>query len=264
MENHVANENPSGDVANSSSQQSGNVDDMLKDPEKLSEILRKLGLPNPSVLTPSGRTIGGGGLLPPMWCPFPMFPPWNRMLDAHVAGPSWQQQPASTVEARIGKSNALTEFKKDTIELLDEKEVLELVKFDPTVDAQSMLDPTKGVLSFLEKHFNRCVTEDERGSILPNFPKPTTPVLQTPRLDDDVKEQLKKKGKDPHFGQEKVLFKLQYLLLDVSGPLMCLWSYLTNPDAEVASEQILLLIQHALVLLSSTSHVMILERRKIT
>ena len=107
-------------------------------------------------------------------------------------------------------------------------------------------------------------TEDERGSILPNFPKPTTPVLQTPRLDDDVKEQPKKKGKDPHFGQEKVLFKLQYLLLDVSGPLMCLWSDLTNPDAEVASEQILLLIQHALVLLSSTSHVMILERRKIT
>ena len=70
----MANENPSGDVANSS-QQSGDVDNMLKDPEKRSEILRRLGLPDPSVLTPSGKTIGGGCLLPPMWCPFPMFPP---------------------------------------------------------------------------------------------------------------------------------------------------------------------------------------------
>ena len=53
-------------------------------------------------------------------------------------------------------------------------------------------------------------------------------------MDDDVKEQLKKKGKDPHFGQEQVLFKLQDLLLEVSGPLMFLWSDLINPEAEVA------------------------------
>ena len=38
------------------------------------------------------------------------------------------------------------------IELLDEKEALELVEFDPTVEAQSMWDPTKGMLSFLEKY----------------------------------------------------------------------------------------------------------------
>ena len=50
--------------------------------------------------------------------------------------------------------------------------------------------------------------------------KPNTPVLEAPKLDEEVKEQLRNKGKDPHFGQEKFLLKLQESLLDVSGPLM--------------------------------------------
>jgi len=36
--------------------------------------------------------------------------------------------------------------------------------------------------------------------------------LENPKLDDDVVDQLKSKGKDPHFGQERVLFKLQETL----------------------------------------------------
>lgn len=263
MANHVANETSPGSAPASSPQQSDNVDDMLKDPEKRSEILRKLGLPDPSVLTPSGKAIGGGGLLPPMWCPFPMIPPWNPTLGPHVAGPSRQQQPAAAVESKTDGTNTSVESEDDMIELLDEKEALELVEFDPTVETPSTWDPTKGMLNFLEKHFNRCLTDDERTSILADFPKPNTPVLQAPRLDEDVKEQLKKKGKDPHFGQERVLFKLQDSLLEVSGPLMCLWSDLTNPEAEVVPEQILLLIQRALVLLGSTSNAVTLERRKI-
>ena len=78
------------------------------------------------------------------------------------------------------------------------------------------------MLSFLEKNFNRCLPDREKDEILSNFPKPNTPVLIAPKLDEDVVEQLKSKGKDPHFGQEKVLYKLQGALLDVSGPLMCL------------------------------------------
>ena len=87
------------------------------------------------------------------------------------------------------------------------------------METPSTWDPTKGMLNFLKKHFNRCLTDDKRTSILADYPKPNTPVLQAPRLDDDVKEQFKKKGKDPHFGQEQVLFKLQDSLLEVSGPV---------------------------------------------
>jgi len=36
-----------------------------------------------------------------------------------------------------------------------------------------------------------------------DFPKPNIKVLFSPKLDDQVKHQLKTKGKDPHFGKEK-------------------------------------------------------------
>ena len=56
------------------------------------------------------------------------------------------------------------------------------------------------------------------------------------------------------------MYKLQEALLDVSGPLMCLWSDLTNPQAEVSKKETLLLTQCALVLLGSPSNAVNLER----
>ena len=51
--------------------------------------------------------------------------------------------------------------------------------------------------------------------------------------------------------------------MDATGPLTCLWSDLLNKEAKVSSEDILLLIQCALVLLGSASHTVSQERRKI-
>ena len=95
-----------------------------------------------------------------------------------------------------------------------------------------------------------------------DFPKPACEAMAAPKLDDEVKDQLKKKGKDPHFGAEKSLYKIQEQLLDVAGPLTCLWADLLNKQAEVSPEDILL-IQRALVLLGSASHSISQERRKI-
>lgn len=72
--------------------------------------------------------------------------------------------------------------------------------------------------------------------------------MKVPKLDEQVKEQLKKKGKDPHFGAEKSLYKIQEQLLDVAGPLTCLWADLLKKEANVSSKDILLLLQRALVL----------------
>ena len=47
--------------------------------------------------------------------------------------------------------------------------------------------------------------------------------MSVPILDDMVKEQLKKRGTDPHFGSEKSLYKLQEQVLNVAGPLTCLY-----------------------------------------
>lgn len=82
-------------------------------------------------------------------------------------------------------------------------------------------------------------------------------------MDDELKEQLKSWGKDPHFGAEKPLFRIQDQLMDVAGPLTCLWVHLLNKGAEISLEDVLLLIQRALVLVGGTSHSINLERRRI-
>ena len=96
-----------------------------------------------------------------------------------------------------------------------------------------------------------------------DFPKPKCDAMAVPRLDDQIKDHLKKKGKDPLFGAEKSLFKIQENLLDVAGPLSCLWSDLLKGGARISTSQVLLLAQRALVLLGSVSHQISQERRKI-
>ena len=117
--------------------------------------------------------------------------------------------------------------------------------------------------AFLEKHFNRALTPSERKAILKDFPKPCSKPLEVPKLDKQVKEHIKGKGKDPHYGQEKSLYKIQEAVLDVSGPLTCLWGDLLNEEAKYSKQDILMLIQRSLVLLGSASHAISQERRKI-
>ena len=82
-------------------------------------------------------------------------------------------------------------------------------------------------------------------------------------MDDEVKEQLRQKGKDAFFGSEKTLYRVQEQLLDTAGPLSCLWADLLNKDATVSKEDIVMLVQRALLLLGSASNTITLERRKI-
>ena len=96
-----------------------------------------------------------------------------------------------------------------------------------------------------------------------DFPKPNCSTLTAPKLDEQVKEHLKMKGKDPHFGSEKSLYKLQEQMLDIAGPLTCLWADLINKEAHISAEDTLMLVQRALVLLGSASDAISQERRKI-
>ena len=88
-------------------------------------------------------------------------------------------------------------------------------------------------------------------------------MMSAPKLDEQVKDQLKREGKDPHFVAEKSLYKIQDQLLDVAGPLTCLWADLLNKEAKVSREDTLLLLQWVLVLLGSTSHAITLEGQKV-
>lgn len=93
-----------------------------------------------------------------------------------------------------------------------------------------------------------------------DFPKPKCDALVAPQLDQQAKEQMQQRGKDPHFGSKKSLYNLRGKILDVVGPLTCLWADLLNKLASVSAEDTLLLTQQALVLLGSASHAITVER----
>ena len=192
-----------------------------------------------------------------MFAPPGFYPPGLGIQLDNQAGPNLEEPGPSGSGGGSGEKSYDVE---DAIDLLDESEALEMVEFDPSISPKDSWEPPKSMVSFLEKHFNRSLSDLEREAIMP---KPNCEALTVSKLDQEVKEQLKWKGKDPFSGGEKPLFKIQEQLLDATGPLTCLWSDLLNKEAKAFSEEILLLIQCALVLLGSVSHTVSQERRKI-
>lgn len=49
----------------------------------------------------------------------------------------------------------------EELEFLDETEALELVEFDPSVELKEAWGLPKAISTFLEKHFNRSLIEEE-------------------------------------------------------------------------------------------------------
>ena len=65
------------------------------------------------------------------------------------------------------------------------------------------------------------------------------------------------------YGVEKHLYNLQKQILDMSGPLTCLWADLLNRDAMVNPKDVILLLQSTLTLLGSASYTITQERRRM-
>lgn len=273
------------------------LDDLLRDPKIKESIIRKIGLGNQDqegagarqCLTPSGMSRGSWPSYPPapFWPgPFPSFPvagaggpppAWwegrgdeGRWARAHAHSSSGEGSSSSDCRRDSEGGNPKRarmmedeQSEEDVMEFLDDNEALELVEFDPSVEPTDTWEPPPAMSKFLDKHFNKALGDEEKEAIIKDFPKPNAKALMTPKLDEQVKDQLKKKGKSPHFGAEKSLFKIQDQILGVTGPLTCLWADLLNKDTRVSGEDTLLLVQRALVLLGNASHSITLERRKI-
>jgi len=232
-------------------------------------------------VTPSSRSApssqipnfpGGPWLTFPLQYPFAASPFWGPVAPPPwVAGTSsphpfpgsaWMSgQPGSSCTQDQDKEGDDNE--EDVIDLLDDSEALELVQFDPSVQDESTWEAGDTIHTFLEKHFRHQLPPGEREAIRKDFPKPACPALGVPKLDEEIKEQIKKAGKDPHFGPVKFLFKFQEQLLEIAGPLTCLWADMLNHNATVKQEDVLLLLQKVLVLLGGASHSITQERRRI-
>ena len=160
-----------------------------------------------------------------MFAPPGFYPPGLGIQPDNRAGPD-SEEPGPSGSG--GGSGEKSHHVEDAIDLLDESKAFEMVEFDPSVSPKDSWEPPKSMVSFLEKHFNRSLSDSEREAIMKDFPKPNCEALTVPKLDQEVKEQLKRKGKDPFLGGEKSLFKIQEQLLDATGPLTCLWLDLLN------------------------------------
>ena len=57
------------------------------------------------------------------------------------------------------------ESELEGIDLLDEKEALEFVEFDPTLDTSGAWKAPKTMTTFLEKYFNKALSDEERDAI---------------------------------------------------------------------------------------------------
>ena len=141
---------------------------------------------------------------------------------------------------------------------MTDAEALELVEFDPTVESEGDWVPPQPILTFLEKHFSKSLIPEEQDKILKDFPKPQCKSLEVPTLDEQVRDHLKKKRKEPHFGSEKTLYKPR-----LHGPLTCLWADLLDAMAKIRREDVILLLQRVLFLVADLSNSIAQEWRQI-
>ena len=63
------------------------------------------------------------------------------------------------------------------------------------------------VVKYLSKLLNKSLSEEDRKAILEDYPVPDCAMVKAPKLDVEVMEQLKSKGKDPQLGAEGICTK---------------------------------------------------------
>ena len=103
-------------------------------------------------------------LTPPPWAPF-QTPP---MTVTPINNPQLLQsslQGSSSSMDQLGSSRSQDqgeEEEEDYVDLLDEGESLELIQFDPTVEDENAWDAGEVINSFVEKHFKRTITAEEK------------------------------------------------------------------------------------------------------
>ena len=63
-----------------------------------------------------------------------------------------------------------------------------MVEFDPSVKPNDEWLGPELMAAFLDKHFNRFLTDEEREAIMQDFPEPNCDVLVTPQIDKTAAE----------------------------------------------------------------------------
>ena len=151
-----------------------------------------------------------------------------------------------------------------------EASVSEVTPFDPSLDREDKeefrCDVPDAVGQYLEKHFRRALSKEERTAMLRKHPKPDTAVMAPPKLDAFIMDFAPKKVDK---ARDAVLARIQGSLLYAANPLANLWANLveqrldSDSQAVVPVGEVLDTIQRSLVLLGNANTLMSERRREI-
>ena len=171
--------------------------------------------------------------------------PWTNPLQQPTPSPSTSALGAEVKDSSVRHDSYSTdneevqsELEEDVISLLEDGEAEQFREFDLEVKDPQRQELPPSVVNYLSKHFNKSLSEEDRKAILDDYLVPDCVAVKPPKLDAEVMEQLKSKGKDPQFGAERNLYKIQEQLLEATGPLTFLWVDLLRPDGKVSKEYI--------------------------
>ena len=175
------------------------IEQDLCDPAKKAHLLQQLGVGDSDENTSTqggSRTLAGLGASYPNLLrstlseksmsgnhKYAMFPPGSQTFPnlyfpyaqyGHHSGLArpWRKQPRITEEPDEEKESE-SQGQEDIVDLLSEGEASEFVEFDPK---DSWKAPT---ISFIEKHFNRSLSDEEHKAIMKDFPRPRCDALTT-------------------------------------------------------------------------------------
>ena len=164
--------------------------------------------------------------------------------------------------ARVESSDASC---TSELESLDEDE-----QFDPSLAHEDRdeykVDVAPRIQKYLNRHFRKGLSKEERTAMLKKHPKPNVKAAQPPKLDQFVSEFA---GKKLDKARDAQLEKLQGSVLYVANPLTNLWTDLIDrgltqdPEGSVSVGRVMDTIQRSLVLLGNANNLISETRREV-
>jgi len=141
----------------------------------------------------------------------------------------------------------------------------------PCFDPASLVKSSEGtfeapgvIRSYVDKHFRRCLSKEEREALFREHPKPDAESCSVPQVDKFITDFL---GKNMPRDSEGVLCKIQAATLASARPLLSAWQNLLRegvqeePDMMVPAAEVLAMIQRTLCLIGSASEQISRARR---
>ena len=142
--------------------------------------------------------------------------------------------------------------------------------FNPSLDREDKeefkFEPPDCVQQYLEQHFRKSLSKEERTAMLRKHPKADTKVMVPPKLDQFITDFAPKKVDK---ARDAALTKIQGSLLYAANPLTNLWSNLIQQElvgdqqAVIPVGVVLDSIQRTLVLLGNANNLVSERRREV-